>query len=210
MSNVNQDCTKIRQQLALFAGRDLEENLCGQVEQHLGGCEACRAELSKTIAARERIALFGSSNAQGLEALDLWPAVRASWSSERVALETEAAALNLSRPRSRVRRWLPLALAAAAALVIYWGWEAAPSLSIEPVAPPLAQNPIESEDVASHSDVADPTLVVDPLPQGSLRRAGPNEERLRDSSLPLGLPLRSLIRPAGDTQNSLAGDDGLR
>lgn len=215
MSTVNQDCPKVRQHLVLFAGRDLEEPLCAQVEQHLAGCAACRAELEATLAARERIGVFGAHNERGLDSVDLWPAVRASVQSEREAARTEVAtlhqALRASKPRAALRRWLPLSLAAAAALVIALGLlqESPPSLPDQPVAgTPVPPTP----NVATN----DGGVRVEPISSGSLRRAGPDDERLRDFSAPFPLQPRSIFRGPGlprtgnDASNSLAGDDGLR
>jgi anti-sigma factor RsiW len=207
MSTLNQECPKIRQHLALYAGRDLEEPLCAQVEQHLAGCSACREEFGRTSAARERIRVFGVQTARDLESVELWPLVRESWTREREALETEVAALNLSRPRSTLRRWLPLSLAAAAALVIALGWAMSPDQLLnsgEGVNPPGVHAP-------KLADNSGPMLPAQAVSTGSLRRAGPGEERLRDSSAPLFMPMRSLQDRAGtDSTNSLVGDDGLR
>ena len=209
MSNVNQDCQKLHQHLALYAGRDLEEPLCEELEQHLAGCGVCRAELAKTLAARERIGVFGAQNSLGLDALDLWPAVRTAWLREREATRIEVALLNhMARPRALRRRWIPVALAAAAALVITLGWaldlgsKTAPSnLVLTPVAGSAPQFVLNTPGNA----------VIEPFAAGSLRRAAPGEERLRDSSAPLQLPRRAWpTSGGGETPNSLAGDDGLR
>lgn len=206
MSAMNQDCPKIRQHLALYAGRDLEEPLCVQVEQHIAGCGACREELCKTLAARERIGVFGALSARDLDAVDLWPGIRESWNREREAARSEVAALNAIRPRASRRRWLSISLAAAAVLVIFLRW----SLVHEsPIAPPIAHVPPQSNARGNVAVNTSPNAPVAPVVNdGSLRRAGPGEERLRDSSAPLLLPLRSWTSRAGnDTPNSLAGDD---
>ena len=198
MSTVNHDCPNVRQHLALYAGRDLEAALCTQVEQHLAGCDACRDELAITLAARERIRVFGAETAQGLEAVDLWPAVRDSWAREQLATREEVAALNLSRPRSMRRYWLPISLAAAAALFF----------ALRSALTPDAITEDKTPNVVEH--VA-PNIEVQPAAAGSLRRASPGEERLRDSSVPLFGPSRFGNNRAGTTEpNSLAGDDGLR
>lgn len=220
MSKLNrelpQECSKVRQHLVLFAGRDLEEPLCAQVEQHLAGCAACRVELELSLAAQRRIAVFGAQNARGLDAVDLWPAVRASVRSERETARTEVAALassglalRASKPRAASRRWLPLSLAAAAALAIALGFLYEPQPEVpEVIGPPVAGTPhvLPAPDVATNGGVR-----VEPVSSGSLRRAGPDDERLRDFSAPFTLQPRSkLPRTGNDSSNSLAGDDGLR
>ncbi|HTF91340.1 MAG TPA: zf-HC2 domain-containing protein [Planctomycetota bacterium] len=210
MSTVNQDCPKIRQHLALFAGRDLEEPLCRLVEAHLAACGACSAELSRTLAARERISVLGAQTARGLDAIDLWPAVRESWAREREAARTEVAALNLSRPHSTRRRWIPVSLAAAAAAIalftaLHWGIGDAQPFA--PGAPQGPQAPGNTENVAQNVDLVP---AAEPVSNGSLRRAGPGEERLRDSSAPLIFPRSWHERTGAGQPNSLAGDDSLR
>ncbi|MEO6711426.1 MAG: zf-HC2 domain-containing protein [Planctomycetota bacterium] len=214
MSPVNQDCTKIRQHLALFAGRDLEQALCLLVEAHLAGCGTCSAELSRTLAARERIGVFGAQTTRGLEAIDLWPAVRESWAREREAARTEVAALNLSRSHSTRRRWIPVSLAAAAAAAalftaLRWGiGDTAPDArAFGPGAAHGPQAPHDTENVAKN---VVPAIEAEPVSNGSLRRAGPGEERLRDSSAPLIFPRAWHERAGAGQSNSLAGDDGLR
>lgn len=209
MSTVNQDCTKIRQHLALYAGRDLEESVCVQVEQHLSGCGACRAELGKTFAARERIAVLGAETQRGLESAALWPAVREAWLREREIERTEVASLDLSRPRAK-RRLLPLSLAAAAAVAAFWlgsHWHLFPGEPAENVVVDDGASPPRQGDIA----ITPQGAAVQPVGTGSLRRAEPGEERLRDSSLPLEFAPHAW-RTRGDPRapNALAGDDGLR
>ncbi|HUR29408.1 MAG TPA: zf-HC2 domain-containing protein [Planctomycetota bacterium] len=213
MSTLNQECPKVRQHLVLFAGRDLEEPLCTQVEQHLAGCAACRAELDLLLDARRRIGVFGAQNARGLDAVDLWPEVSAAVRREREAARSEVAALHLalraSKPRAALRRWLPLSLAAAAALVIALGFLFESRTNVPDVTvPPVVVTPpaVPAPSVAVNGGVR-----VETVSSGSLRRAGPDDVRLRDSSAPFALQPRSRIQRAGnDSSNSLAGDDGLR
>jgi hypothetical protein len=211
MSHATENCPKIRQHLALYAGRDLEEPLCVEVERHLAECESCRIELARAGQARERIAVLGVQTARGVEAIDLWPALGERWASEK-----SAATRAPSRTPRRSRRILiPLALAAAAALVIAQLWNSEPASQAVPpishVADPIV---VPVEDVAQHAPGAQRALDepgTDDLQSGGLRRAAPGEERLRDSSAPFGLPLAPWLRRAAqDTPNSLAGNNDLR
>lgn len=204
MSHANENCTKIRQQLALYAGRDLEEPLCVEVEQHLGECASCRAELARAGAARERIAVLGAQTARGLESVDLWPALGERWTRERVAAKPAAAAAIAGAPRAKSgtwRRWVPLSLAAAAALAVALRWNSEPAAPTTPPFSHIVDPALPPEDVASN------LKADESLQSGALRRAAPGEERLRDSSSPLR-PWPG--RGSQDTPNSLAGDKDLR
>lgn len=212
MNHANEHCPKIRQHLALYAGRDLEQPLCVEVERHLAECESCRVELAQAAAARARIAVLGAETARAVESIELWPALGERWVSERANAKPAAA---LSAPRAAPRRiWIPVSLAAAAALMIALNWSSEPEA---PVAPPISHvvDPsVPIEDVATNAPGADvlgpDALQPDVLKNVGLRRAAPGEERLRDSSAPFGMPRSLLRRGSQDTPNSLAGDNDLR
>jgi anti-sigma factor RsiW len=178
----------------------LESALGEQVEAHLAACAECRAELSRAQAARERIAVFGAQSAKDVEAVDLWPALDRRLRTERALPSVRKS------PRSTMLRrvsWLALPLAAAAALLMTLDLgqpsDVAPNGvdSAAPGAPALATNAAAAAEGESTS--AQP---------GGLRRAGPGDERLRDSSRELDGSLRTRLRPVGPAAgNSLAGDD---
>jgi hypothetical protein len=180
------DCPQARQLLALHAGSDLEEALAAELERHLAACEPCRAERSLLVLARERIAVLGAHTARSAAEVDLWPAIGARLASERAP----AAPARRARPTA----WVPLSLAAAAAVIALVWWRASgagdPQDQPAPGAPP-------------------PQLVVDtpgaaPRPEDALRRAGPEDELLRDSANPYSTPLRT---GAQRSPNALAGYD---
>ncbi len=200
MSQANLDCPKIQKHLALYAGRDLEEPLCLEVEAHLALCAGCRDELARAASGRERIAVLGRESSRGLESVDLWPALNQRLVQERAALRPAAALADgvaRKRPNALRRRWIPLSIAAAAALLLslQWGLETEAPPTFLPAVSPI----VPAEKVAKNQSAAQ-------LPAGALRRAKPGEERLRDSSAPLdgrlgqGLPVDARGEP-----NSLAG-----
>lgn len=215
MSSTNLACTSARPHLALHAGGDLEPALAEQVEAHLVGCAACRAELVRAQLGRQRIAMLAQSSLDGLESVDLWPALRQRLISEReraserrepVAEERDSVHAASRRVGSRLRRvgWLALPLAAAAALLLMFNRGEAPL--IVPAGSPPSALPAAALAANSGVDMQAPQ----PTPQG-LRRAAPGDERLRDSARPMDPPSSGLLR-RGDpgSPNALAGDDGLR
>ncbi len=200
MSQPNLDCSKIQKHLALYAGRDLEEPLCLEVEAHLALCAGCREELARSVSGRERIAVLGQETSRALKSVELWPALNQRLAQERAALRPAAAlahAVARTRPNVLRRRWIPISVAAAAALVLSLQW------GLDTEAPPIfipAAGPIVPAEAVARNQ---PDAM---LPAGALRRAKPGEERLRDSSAPLdgrlgqGLPFDARGEP-----NSLAG-----
>ncbi len=200
MSQPNLDCPKIQKHLALYAGRDLEQPLCLEVEAHLALCAGCRDELARSVAGRERIAVLGEETSRALKSIELWPALNQRLAQERAALRPAAAftdAAPRSRPNVLRRRWIPISIAAAAALMLSlrWGFDTQAPPTFVPAANPI----VPAEAVAKNQSAAE-------LPAGALRRANPGEERLRDSSAPLdgrqgqGRPFDARGEP-----NSLAG-----
>ncbi len=200
MSQPNLDCPKIQKHLALYAGRDLEEALCREVEAHLAECAGCRDELSRAASGRERIAVLGRETSRRLESVDLWPALNQRLAQERAALRPAAALANAAPralPNVLRRRWIPISIAAAAALMLSlnFGFDTQAPPTFIPAVSPI----VPAETIAKNEPAAE-------LPAGVLRRAKPGEERLRDSSAPLdgrlgqGLPVDARGEP-----NSLAG-----
>ena len=214
MSQAKLDCPKIQNHLALYAGRDLEQPLCLEVEAHLLACESCRRELARAAVGRERIAVLGSETSRALafESADLWPAMKLRLAEERASSRTAAALVPVAPLAARSfarRRGLPLSIAAAAALLLSLQFgsapkEAQPQSFLPALGSPALAPIVPAESVATNKP-------VETAPAVGLRRALPGEERLRDSSAPLDGRLGSGLRlGAQDEPNSLAADTGLR
>jgi len=203
MNQPSLDCTSAHPHLALHAGGDLESALAQQVEAHLAGCANCSAELGRAKLARERIALLAQADPEGLDSLDLWPALSQRLAAERAAADAARASTAARGRPSRLRRagWFALPLAAAAALLLMF------QRGETPLTPPAGSppSPLPSVELATHLGIE-----TQATPNG-LRRAAPGEERLRDSARPLDAQVNGLLRRAAPgAPNALAGDDGLR
>lgn len=227
MSHPRLDCPQARQHLTLFAGQDLDFELQGAVEQHLAGCESCGRELEAMRACRDHIGVLGAHTARAVEAVDLWPALVSSLRQE--AATEPARSAEAPRPRAprsgRRRTWIPASLAAAALLLLGLriglpgeeGPRPGPAAG-GPSADVAATPPTNSSGAQGVAAAGQEATAAGAPPSGTLRRAGPADERLRDSSTPFGLqrvPWSSdslLGRPgtAGGAPHTLASDLELR
>lgn len=197
------DCTEIEAHLALFIGGDLEAPLAALVGAHLGACLACEQRL---LAAREaRSALLGLAELEGdAGAVDLWPALRASLVSEGLCRPAAAATTALPPARGRLLGFSRAfaGMAAAAVVLLLWRpWvsetlDTNPSGGAAPLAGPIVDMgsqldlaglviPAGGSDVASAEVPVVPTLLENAAPySGGLRRAGPEDELLRNLARP--------------------------
>lgn len=168
---------------------------------------------------------------------NLWPALRARLEPERkptsevAAPSAEPAVANIGRATIRTRRiaWIGLPLAAAAALVISlrFGDSLSPSgdrTGDRNGGPALVSGDASRGGAAGIPGNSTPTgAPANPVPDvaatgfdpsgenaGQLRRAGPEDERLRDMSLPFGFPRPRTLSGSGAGSNSLASDAQLR
>lgn len=212
MSHIESSCAAIRQHLALAAGQDLEPEVQTAVETHLAACADCERQRQAVVAARERLAVLGRATREACASTDLWPAISAGLRAAPVAVEPPHGAH--TRRTIAWRRVAPPLLAAGALLFALPF--ALPSLrpgSVEPsgtatVAPPVASH----ADVRTSPHAAGAPALAESAPDaGALRRAGPQDERLRDRALPLHLQLRTPFQPGSAVgADSLASDGELR
>jgi anti-sigma factor RsiW len=199
-------CTAVRGYLPLYAGGDLDAAQMLAVNTHLEACPPCAAEARAAEAARRAIRTL--SDRSDVE-IDVWRSVRAELAAEG-RLGPRAARVSVGTPGVRARRFARVgfaALAAAAAVAVGFrlltggGPETVERDGPSPV--PVAGIDVEAPVVP----VAAPMLPQDDGIPGGLRRAGPEEERLRYRALPFG------ERERGGAANggwSLAGDRQLK
>lgn len=212
MTHNEPSCAAIRQHLALAAGNDLEPEVQAAVESHLATCADCERQRQAVLAARERLAVLGRATREACASADLWPAISAGLRATPASVEPPKA--ETPRPRIAWRR-VALPLLAAGALLFALPL-ALPALRPGSMGsdgagtgtPPVASH---APSEAASNPPANPALAESAPEAGALRRAGPQDERLRDRALPLHLQLRTPFQPGGASGvDSLASDGDLR
>lgn len=115
-------CSHIRNLLALRAGSDLDAAGEGEVQQHLGRCESCRAHWERVQAGQRVLEQVGRPAAlpEG-ESVSLWPALRLQLLEAR-----------LEEPQAQpVHAWVPLSAVAVACLAVMIAFQKSPPVPFE-------------------------------------------------------------------------------
>ena len=139
--------------LSSYIDGDLTPDQRAEVDEHLAECEACREDLELL-----RLTLDALHDLPEFEA----PAGFADAVMDRVEAEQEAAkVVPITRARRRVPMWAPVALAAAACVLVGLVWVAAPwrlvghDLASEPAAPAgVAEAVFEAEEYDAVADAS--------------------------------------------------------
>lgn len=109
------ECRRVRQLLALWAGRDLDDRGTRTARRHVSECPGCREHLQKlnfTRSVLERVT-SDESRSEGGSGESLWGGIR-----ERLQAERLRAAERAAEERARSAGWLPVGALAAACVVV--------------------------------------------------------------------------------------------
>jgi hypothetical protein len=225
------DCTEVDAHLPLFVGGDLEAPLDALVAAHVAACGGCAGRLESLRASRSALLALTELERRPSD-FDLWPAVRGRLLAEGLCGGApEAPAPGPRARRFAIRRFWARALAGAAAaavLAIAFGeaWKARPAAGGVPVPLHVAvpRNPAAfgagsgteglvvpaTTGALAGTAALEPAFAAGSVPDGRLRRAGPQDELLRDMArpFPYGLRLIRSVPVRGQGTWSLASDGG--
>jgi hypothetical protein len=121
MNSPMTDCNKIRPNLYLFLGGELEDGPRRGTEAHLADCSACRRELELALRSRDVYLSAAAAAVDDAKDIDLWPGIRSRMFSEGLLGAGDpsgAVGPGSARPRFSLLRPWGLAAAAAAAVLL--------------------------------------------------------------------------------------------
>ena len=196
------DCTETRSHLPLHAGGDLESPLAEVVREHLASCEPCAERMDAALRARRALLTLRGGDSEP-EVLDLWPGIRARlaeggrFAGDRAPRSPTAPAT--PAPVWNLARFRLLTGAAAAVVLALLVWR--PWVAVPPGTAP------EDGVRMSLGEVARPDPTAAMPGSSGLRRAGPDDELLRNSARDFRLRGRVPAGQPGASVWSLASDE---
>lgn len=196
MERPSDTCIRVRNDLALFVGGELERGVARELARHLDACSACRDASARARSAQSAL-VRGLETGRGP---DLWPALRAKLDREGLLGSPSSANASSATPIAPRRRLAGarglFAATAAAALVLLSAWGARawldqclPDASGAPGATGPSELVVDPRGPRGPGGIeprAGQPIPAMPVADGRLHRLGARDRSLLDDATVLG------------------------